>query len=76
MMRCFSCDIELQGNALIAAGRAYCCSGCAAGDPCSCTYEGASAVRPTNGHADPETSRELLRLVNDNPPDTHREWPQ
>lgn len=39
-MRCSSCDIELSdGRVVVVDGRTYCCSGCAAGGPCVCTYE-------------------------------------
>jgi hypothetical protein len=61
--RCFSCDIELSGEPLMAAGRTYCCSGCAGGGPCSCTYEVRSVIPTTNGHTDPVLTRELLGLL-------------
>ncbi len=60
MKNCHSCDIELTGDVLLAHGRAYCCSGCAAGGPCTCTYEGEQKVHSSNGHADPVLTRELL----------------
>ena len=69
MKRCFSCDIELPDDLLIVAGRSYCCSGCSVGGPCCCTYEGHTAGPPTNGHADPLLTSELLGLINDGKPD-------
>jgi hypothetical protein len=73
MKRCFSCDIELPGDVYITAGRAYCCSGCAAGGPCSCTYEGQASRAAANGHAGPSLTSELLGLL---PPheDRPRNW--
>lgn len=37
-MNCESCDIELIAVPLWQADRYYCCSGCAAGGPCRCSY--------------------------------------
>jgi hypothetical protein len=69
MKRCFSCDIELPADFFIAAGRAYCCSGCSAGGPCCCTYEGQAARPRTNGHSHPSVTAELLGLLPDSKDD-------
>jgi hypothetical protein len=37
-LRCASCEIEILWPATVVQGRAYCCSGCAAGGPCTCDY--------------------------------------
>jgi hypothetical protein len=37
-LRCANCDIEILWKPTIARGAAYCCTGCAAGGPCSCDY--------------------------------------
>lgn len=37
-MKCESCDIELIVVPLWRTDRCYCCSGCAAGGPCICSY--------------------------------------
>ncbi len=37
-LRCANCDIEIRWSPTIVQGKAYCCSGCAAGGPCSCDY--------------------------------------
>jgi len=37
-LRCANCDIEILWTPTIARGTAYCCTGCAAGGPCSCDY--------------------------------------
>jgi hypothetical protein len=36
--RCANCDIEILWTPTIARGVGYCCTGCAAGGPCSCDY--------------------------------------
>jgi hypothetical protein len=38
VLRCANCDIEILWTPTIARGVAYCCTGCAAGGPCSCDY--------------------------------------
>ena len=38
VLRCANCDIEILWTPTIARGAAYCCTGCAAGGPCSCDY--------------------------------------
>ena len=38
VLRCANCDIEILWTPTIAGGIAYCCTGCAAGGPCSCDY--------------------------------------
>ncbi len=37
-LRCTSCDIEILWPPVVVQGKAYCCTGCAAGGPCSCDY--------------------------------------
>lgn len=37
-MKCESCDIELTAIPLWRHGRQFCCSGCADGGPCICSY--------------------------------------
>ena len=50
-MRCSSCDIDLTGVRPIAVdGRSYCCSGCAEGGPCICTYEDEHLRLSRNGY--------------------------
>lgn len=38
MMKCESCDIELTALPLWRYDRHFCCSGCADGGPCVCSY--------------------------------------
>jgi hypothetical protein len=62
MNRCANCDIELTGQGLQADDGTYCCSGCAEGGPCTCTYVDQPPARSGNGHADPVVTWELLGL--------------
>jgi len=48
--RCASCDIELTRGSLLVQGAPFCCSGCAQGGPCICTYEGRPVRRPRDGY--------------------------
>lgn len=36
--RCANCDIEILWPATVVDGKTFCCTGCAAGGPCSCDY--------------------------------------
>jgi hypothetical protein len=36
---CATCDLAIPWAPTRVAGRAYCCRGCAAGGPCTCTYD-------------------------------------
>ena len=38
VLHCANCDIEILWTPTFAHGKAYCCTGCAAGGPCSCDY--------------------------------------
>lgn len=37
-VRCANCDIDILWSPVVVQGVAYCCTGCAAGGPCSCDY--------------------------------------
>jgi len=50
--RCASCDIELDSDAFTVGDIPFCCSGCAQGGPCICTYERDQTRYPSNGHGD------------------------
>ena len=43
--RCANCDIEFFWPPTVVQGKAYCCTGCAAGGPCNCDY---SLYRPVS----------------------------
>ncbi len=36
--KCANCDIDILWPPTVAQGKTYCCTGCAAGGPCSCDY--------------------------------------
>jgi hypothetical protein len=42
---CANCDIEIRWSPTIVQGKTYCCTGCAAGGPCSCDYSQYRSVR-------------------------------
>ena len=44
VVRCANCDIEILWTPIVVQGTAYCCTGCAAGGPCSCDYSQYHAV--------------------------------
>ena len=37
-LHCANCDIEILWSPTIVQGKAFCCTGCAAGGPCNCDY--------------------------------------
>ena len=36
---CASCRVEIRGPATFHVGVAFCCAGCVAGGPCTCSYD-------------------------------------
>lgn len=38
LCHCANCDIEFFWPPTVVQGKAYCCTGCAAGGPCNCDY--------------------------------------
>jgi hypothetical protein len=36
--RCANCEIEFFWSPTVVQGNVYCCTGCAAGGPCTCDY--------------------------------------
>ena len=38
VQRCANCDIEFFWSPTVVQGNLYCCTGCAAGGPCTCDY--------------------------------------
>jgi hypothetical protein len=57
---CDSCGIGLGHELVIAAGKAYCCAGCALGGPCRCTYEHDLGRYPPSQYARPVSLSELF----------------
>src|SRR6266567_8367793 len=37
-VRCANCDIDFLWQPTVVQGKSYCCTGCAAGGPCTCDY--------------------------------------
>jgi hypothetical protein len=71
MDRCSSCDIELTDPVVETADPSFCCSGCADGGPCICSYSEVPK-RSGNGHADPIMTLALLGAI-DGQQDDRRE---
>lgn len=40
---CVTCEIEIAGPATFYVGLPFCCAGCVAGGPCTCSYDHASS---------------------------------
>jgi hypothetical protein len=36
---CATCEIEIVGKATFHVGLPFCCAGCVAGGPCTCSYD-------------------------------------
>ncbi len=37
---CVTCRAEIRGRAVFYVGLPFCCAGCVAGGPCTCSYDG------------------------------------
>lgn len=59
-MKCESCDIEIAALPLWRDGRHFCCSGCADGGPCICSYVDDPARLGKNAAGEPVRVRDLL----------------
>jgi hypothetical protein len=44
-LHCANCDIDILWPATVVRGTTYCCTGCAAGGPCSCDYSQYDSVK-------------------------------
>jgi hypothetical protein len=44
-LHCANCDIDILWPPTIVQGKAYCCTGCAAGGPCNCDYSQYRSVK-------------------------------
>jgi hypothetical protein len=38
-LRCATCEVEIVGPPTIHVGLPFCCAGCVAGGPCTCSYD-------------------------------------
>jgi hypothetical protein len=57
---CDSCSILLGAERIRASDRDYCCTGCAAGGPCVCTYEHDLGRYPPSHYARPISMSEIF----------------
>ena len=37
---CVTCEVEIAGSATFHVGLPFCCAGCVANGPCTCSYDG------------------------------------
>ena len=51
VVTCVACEMEIRGTPVWYMGVPYCCEGCAAGGPCTCTYDDFDAGQKANGDA-------------------------
>ena len=49
---CATCEAEITGRPVFRAGTPFCCSGCVAGGPCTCSYD--ADPTPLTGPGEPE----------------------
>jgi len=59
-MKCESCDIEIAVLPLWREDRYFCCSGCADGGPCICSYTDDPARLGKDSGAEPVRMEDLL----------------
>jgi hypothetical protein len=43
---CANCEASIQGDVTFFVGLAFCCAGCVAGGPCTCSYDTAPMAAP------------------------------
>jgi hypothetical protein len=43
---CATCEIEIAGRPTFHVGLPFCCAGCVAGGPCTCSYDAEAATDP------------------------------
>jgi hypothetical protein len=36
---CSTCEVDIVGRPVLRGGLPFCCAGCAAGGPCTCSYD-------------------------------------
>jgi hypothetical protein len=67
---CVTCEIEIAGAATFHVGLPFCCAGCAADGPCTCSYD-ASPTEPRIRHCldlQEAAGRRVGRQVPENSP--------
>ena len=58
---CVTCEVEIVGPATFHVGLPFCCAGCVAGGPCTCSYDREPVADAHHGDG-----RELALGVHDN----------
>jgi hypothetical protein len=53
---CVTCEIEIAGHPTFHVGLPFCCAGCVAGGPCSCSYDRSPNASRIRERLDVETS--------------------
>ena len=53
---CATCGLAIPWAPIRVADRAYCCGGCAAGGPCTCSYDLPADDEATDGPAGTDTA--------------------
>ena len=56
---CVTCEVEIVGPATFHLGLPFCCAGCVAGGPCTCSYD-----RDPVAHAQFRDDRETAHATN------------
>ena len=60
MTNCASCEIKLGADSVRGSDGQYCCTGCAEGGTCICTYEHDLGRYPPSHYAKPISISELF----------------
>ena len=47
---CVTCEAEIRGRPVFHVGLPFCCAGCVAGGPCTCSYDDDSSWREAVRH--------------------------
>jgi hypothetical protein len=59
---CVTCDLAIVGNAVFHVGLPFCCAGCVAGGPCTCSYD---EEAPDHDHAGAQAAYHQPTLADD-----------
>ncbi len=50
-LQCAACEMDIDASPVYHLGLAYCCEGCSAGGPCTCTYDERTAAQAADWDA-------------------------
>jgi hypothetical protein len=71
---CVTCEVEIVGPATFHVGLPFCCSGCVAGGPCTCSYD-PEPDSPADG-GEVRHCLDVAVAVGDHPPASAARSPQ